>query len=117
MNTEYQFESTEQRAFKLPIESRVNGLNQLAKIRAQVFKSGNERLAIFIDEMRDKRNPQYADNKRLLSAIFYLARIGTDRHGLELCQFTPEERVSLIKAVNLIKAASGILPDKLSLSN
>ncbi|WP_275348096.1 DUF5347 family protein [Xenorhabdus bovienii] len=75
MNTEYQFESTEQRAFPMPFEMRTNGLNKLAQLRAEHFKSGNEQLATFIDEMRDKRNEHYADNIRMLGAMFYLANI------------------------------------------
>ncbi|WP_051690908.1 DUF5347 family protein [Photorhabdus australis] len=110
-------ELTEPRAFPIPFETRVNGLNQLAQIRAKLFKSANEQLAAFIDEMRDKRNEHYADNIRLLGAIFYLARIPKERHKLELKQFTSEEKISLIKAVNLIKAASASLPNNLSLLN
>ncbi|CEE91480.1 Phage-related protein [Xenorhabdus nematophila str. Anatoliense] len=117
MNTEYQFKSTEQRAFEMSFEVRVNGLNQLAQIRAKFFKSANEQLATFIDEMRDKRNEHYADNIRVLAAIFFLARIPKERHGLELSQFSREERINLIKAMNLIKAASPLLPRNLSLPN
>ncbi|WP_275371870.1 DUF5347 family protein [Xenorhabdus bovienii] len=117
MNTEYQFESTEQRAFPMSVEMRANGLNQLAQIRAQHLKSGHEQLATFIDEMRDKRNEHYADNIRMLGAMFYLANIPRERHKLELNQFTSEERINLIKAVNLIKAASAVLPEGLSLPN
>ncbi|CDH18561.1 Phage-related protein [Xenorhabdus bovienii str. kraussei Quebec] len=111
MNTEYQFESTEQRAFPMPFEMRTNGLNKLAQLRAEHFKSGNEQLATFIDEMRDKRNEHYADNIRMLGAMFYLANIPRERHKLELNQFTSEERI------NLIKAASAVLPEGLSLPN
>ncbi|PHM62024.1 DUF5347 family protein [Xenorhabdus ishibashii] len=117
MNTEYQFESTEQRAFKMFFEARVNGLNHLAQLRAKHFKSANEQLAAFIAEMRDKRNEHYADNIRLLGAIFYLAHIPKERHKLELSQFTREEKNSLIKAVNLIKAAGALLPNHLALPN
>ncbi|RAW95461.1 MULTISPECIES: DUF5347 family protein [unclassified Photorhabdus] len=106
MNTEYQFESTEQRAFEMPFKMRVNGLNKIAQIRAQHFNSDNKELAIFIDEMHDKRNERYVDHKRLLAAIFYLARIPIDRHELELYQLTNEEMCNLIRAVNLIKATS-----------
>ncbi|CDH06108.1 Phage-related protein [Xenorhabdus bovienii str. oregonense] len=117
MNTEYQFESTEQRAFPMPFEMRTNGLNKLAQLRAEHFKSGNEQLATFIDEMRDKRNEHYADNIRMLGAMFYLANIPKERHKLELNQFTSKEKINLIKAVNLIKAASAVLPEGLSLPN
>ncbi|PHM43736.1 Phage-related protein [Xenorhabdus szentirmaii] len=117
MNTEYQIESTEQRAFPIPFEMRANGLNKLAQLRAEHFKSANEQLVAFMDEMRDKRNEHYADNIRLLGAIFYLARIPKERHGLELNQFSSEERINLIKAMNLIKAASAVLPKDLSLPN
>ncbi|MBD2811391.1 DUF5347 family protein [Xenorhabdus sp. Vera] len=41
----------------------------------------------------------------------------TEQHGLELNQFTREERIELIKAVNLIKVASAVLPKDLSLPN
>ncbi|MBI6548886.1 DUF5347 domain-containing protein [Xenorhabdus lircayensis] len=117
MNTEYHFESTEQRAIEMPFEMRVNGLNSVAKLKAEVFKSDNKELALFVDEMRNKRNAHYADNKRFLAAIFYLARIPKERHELELHQFTREEMCNLIRAINLIKAASPLLPSKLSLPN
>ncbi|WP_244182524.1 DUF5347 family protein [Xenorhabdus beddingii] len=110
-------ESTEQRAFPMPFEMRAQGLNKLAQLRAEHLKSGNEQLCAFIDEMRDKHNEHYADNIRLLGAIFYLANIPKERHGMELNQFTREERVSFIKAVNLVKAASAYLPNNLSLPN
>ncbi|MBD2810036.1 DUF5347 domain-containing protein [Xenorhabdus sp. Vera] len=117
MNTEYHFESTEQRAFTIPNEMRINGLNNIAKLKASIFKSDNKELSRFIDEMRNKRNKHYADNKRLLAAIFYLAYIPTERHELELHQLTHEELCSLIRAINLMKAANALLPDKLSLPN
>ncbi|CDG18565.1 DUF5347 domain-containing protein [Xenorhabdus doucetiae] len=118
MNTEYHFESTEQRAVEMPFEMRVNGLNSVAKLKAEVFKSSdNKELTLFVDEMRNKRNAHYADNKRFLAAIFYLAYIPTERHELELNQFTREEMCSLIRAINLIRAASPLLPSKLSLPN
>ncbi|WFQ78543.1 DUF5347 family protein [Xenorhabdus sp. SF857] len=117
MNTEYQFESTEQRASKMAFDVRVNGLNQLAKIRQQHLKAGNEQLAAFIDEMRNKRNPNYVDNIRVLAAIFFLAHIPKERHELELNEFSIDERSELIKAINKIKAAAPLLPADLSLPN
>ncbi|PHM75457.1 DUF5347 family protein [Xenorhabdus cabanillasii] len=117
MNTECHFESTEQHAVKIPFEIRAKGLNKLAQIRAEHFKSANEQLVAFMDDMRDNRNEHYADNILLLSAILFLAHIPKARHGLELNQFTREERIELIKAVNLIKAASSLLPRNLSLPN
>ncbi|AOM42218.1 DUF5347 family protein [Xenorhabdus hominickii] len=117
MNTEYQFESTEQRAVKLAFDVRVNGLNQLAKIRQQHLKAGNEQLAGFIDEMRNKRSSNYVDNIRVLAAIFFIANIKKERHGLELDQFNIEERNELIKAINKIKAAVPLLPKDLLLPN
>ncbi|MBE8589231.1 DUF5347 family protein [Xenorhabdus griffiniae] len=117
MNTEYQFESTEQRARKIAFDVRVNGLNQLAKIRQQHLKAGNEQLKSFIDEMRNKRNKNYGDNIRVLAAIFFLANIKKERHGLELNQFSIEERSELIKAINKIKASAPLLPTGLSLPN
>ncbi|WP_237387278.1 DUF5347 family protein [Xenorhabdus sp. Sc-CR9] len=117
MNKEYQVESTEQRAFPMPFEIRANGLNKLAQLRAEHFKSANEQVVAFMDEMRDKRNEHYADNIRVLAAILFLARIPKERHGLELNQFSHEERINLTKAMNLIKAASAILPKDLSLPN
>ncbi|WP_176551379.1 DUF5347 family protein, partial [Xenorhabdus cabanillasii] len=50
MNTEYQMESTEQRAFPMSFEIRANGLNKLAQLRAEHFKSANEQLAAFMDD-------------------------------------------------------------------
>ncbi|MCP9267821.1 DUF5347 domain-containing protein [Xenorhabdus sp. XENO-1] len=117
MTTEYQFESTEQRASKIAFDVRVNGLNQLAKIRQQHLKAGNEQLKSFIDEMRNKRNPNYVDNIRVLAAIFFIANIKKERHKLELDQFSTEERNELIKAINKIKAAVPLLPTGLSLPN
>ncbi|WP_350307109.1 DUF5347 family protein [Photorhabdus viridis] len=117
MNTEYQFESSEQRAFLISFEARINGLNKVSQVRAQYFKSDNKELSVFINEMRDKRSEHYADNKRVLAAMFYIARIPTDRHELALNELTREEMISLIRAINIIKAMSVLLPNNLSLPN
>ncbi|WP_445496421.1 DUF5347 family protein [Photorhabdus sp. SF281] len=117
MNTEYQFESSEQRAFSISFETRVNGLNKVAQVRTQYFKSDNKELSVFINEMRDKRSENYVDNKRVLAAIFYIARIPTNRHELALNELTREEMISLIRAINIIKETSVLLPNNLSLPN
>ncbi|XYX40447.1 DUF5347 family protein [Candidatus Erwinia dacicola] len=43
-------------------------------------------VATFMDDMRDVRDSNYQENKRALSAIFYLANIKTDRHGLDFSE-------------------------------
>ncbi|WP_074439147.1 DUF5347 family protein [Photorhabdus australis] len=52
-----------------------------------------------------------------LLGAFYIARIPTNRHELALNELTREEMISLIRAINIIKATSVLLPNNLSLPN
>lgn len=105
-------------AVELSAGQRVNGLNHIAAIRAQLWgdKCGNE-LKRFIADMRDKRDAQYEQNKRALSAIFYLANIKSERHDIEFDGLTSNEKNALISAMNHFRAVVSLFPKKLTLLN
>ncbi|MEX0444916.1 DUF5347 domain-containing protein [Xenorhabdus sp. SGI246] len=110
--------NTEKEKFvQINLGQRLEGLNHLSKIRAIYWGNDEKELRRFLADMRDKRDCHYAENKRVLSAIFYLANIPRSRHDSEISQFTPEEKQSLIKAMNHIKVVVSQFPKHLTLSN
>ncbi|WP_340619443.1 DUF5347 domain-containing protein [Xenorhabdus siamensis] len=110
--------NTEKEKFaQINLGQRLEGLNHLSRIRATYWGNDEKELRRFLADMRDKRDCHYAENKRVLSAIFYLANIPRSRHDSEVSQFTPEEKQSLIKAMNHIKVVVSQFPKHLTLSN
>ncbi len=95
------------------LDSRVNGLNQAAKLRTSVFhfdKSNpdNRELIGFIEYLR-------LNDERVLNMIFYLAGIKSDQHQLGFDEFNKEEKQSIITAINQIKALSALLPKHIAM--
>lgn len=103
---------------ELTAGQRVAALNHVALLRAQLMGGNCEKdLARFIAEMRDVTDSNYQDNKRALSAIFFLANIGKDRHSANFIDLTIEERNALNRAMNHLKAVVSLFPKRMTLSN
>ncbi|WP_272653977.1 DUF5347 family protein [Providencia sp. PROV091] len=94
-------------------ESRVNGLNQAAKLRTYVFQCDkqnpdNRELAGFIEYLR-------LSDVRMLNMIFYLAEIKSNQHHLGFDEFNKEEQQAIISAINHIKALAALLPKHMAM--
>ena len=65
---------------------RLAGLNHVAELRARYWGDSWKEVERFVDDMRDKRDPQFEENTRALAAIFFLAKIpaGSGTSGI-LC--------------------------------
>ena len=97
---------------------RVAGLNHVAELRSRLFGDKSEKdISRFIDDMRDTTDRNYHENKRALSAIFYLANIRTERHELDFSELTTGERNALIRAMNHFRAVVSLFPKRLTLPN
>ncbi|WP_261644352.1 DUF5347 domain-containing protein [Erwinia mallotivora] len=101
---------------ELTAGQRVSALNHVALLRAQLMGGtcAND-IVRFIAEMRDVTDSNYQDNKRALSAIFFLANIGKDRHSADFNDLTNEERNALIRAMNHLKAVVSLFPKRMTL--
>lgn len=53
---------------------RLTGLNHVAELRARYWGDSWKEVERFVDDMRDKRDPQFEENNRALAAIFFLAK-------------------------------------------
>ncbi|WP_254879843.1 DUF5347 family protein [Providencia rettgeri] len=94
-------------------ESRVNGLNQAAKLRTSVFhcdkqNPDNRELAGFIEYLR-------LSDVRMLNMIFYLAEIKSNQHHLGFDEFNKEEQQAIISAINQIKALTALFPKHIAM--
>ena len=60
----------------VPIKAgeRLAGLNHVAELRARYWGDSWKEVERFVDDMRDKRDPQFEENNRALAAIFFLAK-------------------------------------------
>ena len=103
---------------ELTAGQRVTALNHVALLRAQLMGGNCEKdVARFITEMRDTTDRNYQENKRALSAIFYLANIRTERHELDFSELTTDERSALIRAMNHFRAVVSLFPKRMTLPN
>ncbi|HBM2986922.1 DUF5347 domain-containing protein [Klebsiella oxytoca] len=96
---------------------RLAGLNHIAELRARYWGDSWKEVERFIDDMRDKRDPQFEENSRAMAAIFFLAKIPTARHELELSELTTEEKKALITAMNHFRAVVSLFPRRLTMPN
>ncbi len=96
---------------------RLSGLNHIAELRARYWGDSWKEVERFIDDMRDKRDPQFEENSRAMAAIFFLAKIPTARHELELSELTTEEKKALITAMNHFRAVVSLFPKRLTMPN
>lgn len=92
---------------------RLAGLNHVAELRARFWGDSWKEVVRFVDDMRDKRDPQSEENNRALAAIFFLAKIPAARHELELSELTTDEKKALITAMNHFRAVVSLFPKRL----
>lgn len=102
---------------ELTAGQRVSALNHIALIRSQFGGNSEKELSRFFKDMRDHIDSNYHENKRVLSAILFLANIGKDRHDVDFSELTTDEKAALIRAMNHLKAVVSLFPKKLALSN
>lgn len=97
---------------------RAFGLNQIAEIRAKVFNMNTDpELERFINDMRDPVGVNHKQNERALAAIFYMAKIPAERHGVKISDLTTDEKRELIKAMNHFRAVVSLFPKRLTMPN
>ena len=97
--------------------ARLAGLNHVAELRARYWGDSWKEVERVVDDMRDKRDPQFEENTRALAAIFFLAKIPAARHELELSELTTEEKKALITAMNHFRAVVSLFPKRLTMPN
>lgn len=104
-----------QPATPLKTGARFDGLNKIAELRSQLWGGygDNPEVERFISDMRDTTDSHYADNKRALGAIFFLAGIPAPRHDTEFNELTTAEKKAFITAMNHFKAVVSLFPKKL----
>lgn len=96
---------------------RASALNHIAALRTMMNGDCGNELKRFINEMRNKRDTQFEQNKRALGAIFYLANIRSERHDAEFDELTSDEKNALISAMNHFRAVVSLFPKRLTLPN
>ncbi|ALR77752.1 DUF5347 family protein [[Enterobacter] lignolyticus] len=101
---------------ELSVGKRTEGLNRIAEIRMQHWGDDGKALQRFIDDMRDRRDPLSTENRRALSALFFLANIPSSRHELALNDLTTQEKRALIQAMNQCRAMVSLFPKRLTMS-
>lgn len=95
---------------------RVNGLNHIAELRAKVFGLNSEaELEQFVKRMRNPWGASSQQNERALAAIFFMARIPADRHGVNISELTTDEKRQLITAMNHFRAIVSLFPKQLTM--
>ncbi|EKR9381720.1 DUF5347 family protein [Raoultella ornithinolytica] len=97
---------------------RLDGLNHIAELRAKVFGFNiDTELIRFISDMRNPRDVNRLQNERALAAIFFMAKIPTERHCVNVSDLTTDEKRELIKAMNHFRAVVSLFPKRLSMPN
>ncbi|ELY3601535.1 MULTISPECIES: DUF5347 family protein [Enterobacterales] len=97
---------------------RMEGLNRIAELRANVFGLNIEpELERFIKDMRDRRDINHKQNERALAAIFFMAKIPAERHGVNISDLTTDEKRELVKAMNHFRAVVSLFPKRLTMPN
>ena len=102
----------------LSVGHRLNGLNQIAELRAKVFGLNiDSELERFISDMRESMDINHKQNERALAAIFFMAKIPADRHNVNMNELTTDEKRELIKAMNHFRAVVSLFPKRLTMPN
>jgi len=96
---------------------RASALNHISALRTMMYGDCSHELKRFIEDMRHKRDHQAEQNRRALSAIFFLANISKERHGVDFSELTSDEKTALISAMNHLKAVVSLFPKNLTLPN
>lgn len=99
----------------LSISQRLAGLNHVATLRARYGSDSAEDVERFLADMRDRRDPQYAENLRALAAILFLAKIPLTRHEIPFSELTADEKTALISAMNHFRAVVSLFPRRLTM--
>lgn len=111
------------RVVSYSLDEKIDGMNRAAKVRGKLFenkdringKKINRGMDVFLKEMRCSSNNRERENKRVLSAIFFLAEIEKQKHELDFCELNEYEQLRLIEAINQIKAVASIFPTDLAI--
>lgn len=113
------------RAIVYTLDQRIDGLNQAARVRGELFKHKetvngkkiNQGLINFIHELNDVTNNRkdQRQNKRVIHLIYVLANIQKERHTLNYDQLNPDEQTRLVEAINQLKAISALFPTDLAI--
>lgn len=102
---------------QMNVGQRTSALNHISALRTMMHGDCSNELKRFIADMRDKRDHQAEHNSRALSAIFFLANISKERHGVDFSELTSDEKTALICAMNHLKAVVSLFPKNLTLPN
>ncbi|MNV04805.1 hypothetical protein D3C71_951130 [compost metagenome] len=89
----------------------------MAELRTRYWGSNSKELESFFDTLRETHAPLYQDNRRVLAAIFFLAKIPAARHELQFNSLTGDEKKALISAMNHLRAVVSLIPKRLSMPN
>lgn len=96
---------------------RASALNHISALRTMMYGDCSHELKRFIAGMRNKHDEKVEQNGRALSAIFFLANISKERHGVDFSELTSDEKTALISAMNHLKAVVSLFPKNLTLPN
>lgn len=102
---------------QMNVGQRASALNHITVLRTMMYGDCSNELKRFIADMRNKRDQQAEQNGRALSAIFFLANISKERHGVDFSELTSDEVTALIGAMNHLKAVVSLFPKNLTLPN
>lgn len=94
---------------------RLAGLNHIAALRARHGSDSSQEVARFLADLRDRRDPQYAENQRALAAIFFLAKIPAARHECAFSALSIDEQTALISAMNHFRVVVSLFPRQLTM--
>lgn len=103
-------------AIPLSPGKRLDAFNHIAELRAKVFGLNIEpELERFIKDMRDPHDVNNKQNERALAALFFMAKIPAERHGVNISELTTDEKRDLIKAMNQFRAVVSLFPKRLAM--
>lgn len=92
---------------------RASALNHISALRSVLHGDRNKELNRFVNDMRNKRDEKYELNNRALGALFFLANISKERHGVEFSELTSDEVTALIGVMNHLRAVVSLFPKRL----
>ncbi|HAT3644845.1 TPA: DUF5347 domain-containing protein [Raoultella ornithinolytica] len=92
---------------------RASALNHISALRSVLYGDRNKELNRFVNDMRNKRDEKYELNNRALGALFFLANISKERHGVEFSELTSDEVTALIGVMNHLRAVVSLFPKRL----
>lgn len=95
--------------------ARLAGLNHIAELRGRFWGDSWREVARFIEDLRDPRDAQHAENSRALAAIFFLARVPAARQALRPDELSLDEKKALIAAMNHIRVVVSLFPKRLTM--